>query len=73
MPTADEIAEAAATAAQEGVQSATVDGNSATAIDPLKQLDVADRIAARTAAAANNGCGWSGLAKSRVVPGGATS
>ena len=73
MPTPDEIADAAALAAEEGVQSASVDGNSATALDPMKMLDVADRIAARTAAAASGGCGWSGLAKSRVIPGGATS
>jgi hypothetical protein len=76
VPTADEIAEAAATTAADGVQSAMADGQSATAIDPLKQLDVADRIAKREALTGNNPqggprSGWGLLRPARVVPPGA--
>jgi hypothetical protein len=72
-PTAAEIAAAAATAAAEGVASATGDGESATAMDPLKQLDVADRLAAREIAGATNPhggarSGWGMLRPARVVP-----
>ena len=73
MPTADEIAAAAALTAAEGVQSATADGQSVTSIDPLKQLDVADRIAKREALAGTNPqggsrSGWGMLRRARVVP-----
>ena len=73
VPTAAEILEAAAINAADGVISATVDGNSATGIDPLKQIQVADKIAARGAIAgtnANGGArsGWNGLRPGRMVP-----
>jgi hypothetical protein len=71
-PTPDEIADAAAQAAADGVASATVDGRSATAIDPLKQLELADRLKARQAAATSNSP-WKYLRPSQVVPPGATS
>jgi hypothetical protein len=54
------------------VQSATTDGQTTTAIDPLKLDELAQRQKARAAATGNGGCGWTGLAKSRVVPGGMT-
>lgn len=76
MPTPEEI-EAVETAAAEiaagGVQSATTGDQSTTAIDPLKLLEVARQQKAEQVRAANNGCGWTGLAKSRVIPGGMTS
>lgn len=49
MSDADDIKDAAVEAAQ-GPLSATTDGVSATAHDPEKLLNVADRIASRTAA-----------------------
>jgi hypothetical protein len=77
VPTSAEIATAAATTAADGVQSATADGQSATAIDPLKQLDVADRIAARESLAGANPqggsrSGWRTLRPAQVVPPGAS-
>ncbi len=75
-PTPAEIADAAAAAAAEGVASATVGGQSATSIDPLKQLEIADKLAARQLAGQvnpNGGArsGWAGLRPARVVPPGA--
>jgi hypothetical protein len=72
-PTAQEIADAAATAAAEGVASASGDGESATAMDPEKQLDIADRLAAREIAAGTNRnggavSGWAMLRPARVIP-----
>ncbi len=76
VPTASELYDAAATLAEEGVQSATVDGRSATAIDPLKQIHVADAIQAREILAginANGGpkSGWGMCRPARAVPPGA--
>ena len=75
-PTADELLDAAATLANEGVQSATVDGRSATAMDPLKQIQVADAIQSRdliSGTNANGGAksGWGFLRPARAVPPGA--
>ena len=50
---AETVADAAVTNATEGVASATVDGRSSTAMDPIKQLDVADRIAGRSSLTGN--------------------
>jgi hypothetical protein len=75
VPTAEEI-EAIETAAAEiaaiGVQSATTGDQTTSVIDPLKLDELAQRQKTRAAAATNGGCGWTGLAKSRVVPGGMT-
>lgn len=76
VPTVDELYDAAATHAEEGVQSATVDGRSATAMDPLKQIQVADAIHSRDLIAgtnANGGAksGWGFLRPARAVPPGA--
>lgn len=49
MPTPDEIADAAAAAASDGIQSASLDGEAATQLSPMTQLDVADRLRGRTA------------------------
>lgn len=48
--TPEEINAAAGANAAAGIQSATVDGNTVNAQDPLKQLDVANRLAANQAA-----------------------
>jgi hypothetical protein len=74
--TADDVLEAAATVASEGVQSATVDGRSATSLDPLKQIQVADALQSRdliAGANANGGpkTGWGFLRPARAVPPGA--
>lgn len=66
MADADDVREAAATNATSSVDSMTSDGQSATARDPLKQLDVADRLAANTAGAK----GHLGLRFSKIIPGG---
>lgn len=75
-PTAQEIIDAAAQNAADGVQSAQADGQSATAMDPLKQIEAADKIAARAllAGTGTNGgakSGWRGLRAARAVPPGA--
>lgn len=75
-PTAQEIIDAAAQNAADGVASAQADGQSATAMDPVKQLQAADRIAAREMAAtssANGGprSGWSMCRNARAIPPGA--
>jgi hypothetical protein len=76
VPTADELYDAAAIVAEEGVQSATVDGRSATAMDPLKQIEVADRIQSRELIAGTNTnggpkTGWGFLRPAKVIPPGA--
>ena len=53
MATSDEIKTAAATNASTGITSASVDGRSSSALSPLTQLDVADRVAANDALAAS--------------------
>lgn len=73
MPTADEIATAAAEVAEIGVQSATTGDQTTTAMDPEKLLRVADKLAAREAAAGTNGnggarSGWRSLRAARYVP-----
>lgn len=67
VPTADELVDDAATLAAEGVASATVDGRSATSMDPLKQIQVAEKIAARQVTNA-----WGSCLRSRAsLPGSA--
>lgn len=65
-PDADDIRDAAATSAEAGISSHTADGVSTTAMDPIKQLDVADRVARRTAATRPH----MGLRISTIKPGG---
>lgn len=74
-PTPEQIRDAAAAAAAEGVASAQADGQSATAMDPLKQIAAADALAARAAlsgAAPGGGSksGWRLLRPARpILPG----
>ena len=75
-PTAQEILDAAAQNAADGVASAQADGQSATAMDPTEQIKAADMIAARTAltgTGTNGGAksGWRRLRAARAVPPGA--
>lgn len=75
-PTAQEILDAAAQNAADGVASAQADGQSATAMDPVEQIKAADMIAARallTGTGTNGGAksGWRGLRAARAVPPGA--
>jgi hypothetical protein len=70
MADADDIATAAATNAASGVSSHAADGTQTTALDPIKQLDVADRVASHAAQASmrtRNG-GFFGV-MCRVIPG----
>lgn len=73
MPTADDIADTIAQTAADGVQAATVDGNSATAT-PIADLIAAEKhVAAKTALAGSNACGgprsgWRLLRPARAVP-----
>lgn len=70
-PEPDDIADAAAENAARGVTSVDADGQKTTALDPIKQLDVADRLEKRAAAKAS-GNGWlRGFRKARIVPPGA--
>lgn len=77
-PTPDEIVDAAAANAASGVASATADGQSATAMDPLKQLKMADAVATRAALTGPNSSGgrskgaWGRVAKAQraELPGG---
>lgn len=66
MADADDIREAAAANAVDSVESMTTDGQSATARDPLKQLQVADKLAANSAAAQPH----FGLRMTQLRPGG---
>lgn len=70
MATADEIATAAALNAASGISSHANDGTQTTALDPMKQLDVADRLAAREVQATlrNRNGGFFGITH-RVIPG----
>jgi len=77
VPTSAEILDAAAASAAAGVLSATVDGQSATAMNPLDQLKLADAIAAREALAGANAAGgarsgWNRLRPSKAIPPGTT-
>jgi hypothetical protein len=63
MPTPDEIAESIATAATQPA-SASVDGNSVTQRSLREQIEAANYIASRTAAAQNR----FGLRFSQIVP-----
>lgn len=63
----DSVLASAVTVAQEGVQSATVDGRSATAIDILKSLEFAKQVSA-TQATRNTGGAWGSTLRSRAVP-----
>lgn len=76
VPTADELYDAAAALAAEGVASATVDGRSATSMDPLKQIEVADAIQSRDLIAGTNAnggpkTGWAFLRPAKAIPPGA--
>lgn len=53
MADAAEIADAVAEDVAQGVQSSAVDNRSATAMDPVKRLDVADRLAERASLPGN--------------------
>ena len=66
MATADEIAAAAATNAAAGISSHASDGTQTTAMDPEKQLRVADKVAANAAAAQPH----FGLRMTQLRPGG---
>lgn len=66
MPDADDISDAAAQAATDGVESFSDGTNSVRQMDPMKQLDVADRLAAREASSVD----WFGL-RTRKMNGGA--
>jgi len=59
MPTPADIEEAAALAATEPASS-SVDGETTVGLDPLKALDVADRLAAREASRQRQS-GWRGV------------
>ena len=72
MPTDQDIADiqtAAAQSAEDGVQSATVDGQAVTAMDPIKQLDVADRLANADALDGTNDNGGAISGFQRLRPG----
>jgi methylmalonyl-CoA mutase cobalamin-binding subunit len=73
MATPAEIVDAAETTAVEGVLSSSVDGRSATAMDPLKMLDVADRLQSRELLAGTNAnggsrSGWGMMRPARAIP-----
>ena len=72
-PTPNEIADAAAELVADGVAAAASDGQSVTAMDPMKQLDVADRLASRTLGQQANAAGgsrspWGMTRIARAVP-----
>lgn len=76
MPTADEIATAAAEVAEIGVQSSTTGDQTTTAMDPEKLLRVADKLRANSAADGTNAnggskSGWGMLRQARTIPPGA--
>jgi hypothetical protein len=72
-PTPADIAAAAAEVAETGVQSVTTDGQTTVAMDPLKQIEAADRLAARDLLGGANPqgggrSGWRMLRPAQVVP-----
>lgn len=76
MPTAAEIATAAAEVAEIGVQSATTGNQTTTAMDPEKLLRIADKLKANEAASGTNvnggrKSGWGMLRQARTIPPGA--
>ena len=76
-PTPDEIADAAATTAEAGIEKSELDGEMMTAMDPMKQLDVADRLASRSLGQQANAAGgsrspWGMTRIARAVPPGTT-
>lgn len=66
MPTPEEIEDAIAEAAEEGIQSATSDGQSATRMSADDQIKLADRAAARQHTSA--GDAWGAVGRRRVMP-----
>lgn len=66
MADADEIRDAAAANAAAGISSHANDGTQTTAMDPEKQLRVADKVAANSAAAQPH----FGLRMTQLKPGG---
>lgn len=71
-PTPDEIIDAAAQNAADGVASGKVDGREVVAIDPLKQLEVADEIAKRATGPNPQGgrkSPWRGTISRAIKPG----
>lgn len=66
MADADDIRDAAATSAAAGISSHTTDGVSTTAMDPLKQMEVADKVAANAAGSQPH----FGLRMTQLRPGG---
>jgi len=76
VPTADEIAKAAAEVAEIGVQSSTTGDQTTTAMDPEKLLRVADKLKANEAGSGTNVNGgprsaWGMTRPARAVPPGA--
>lgn len=67
-PDPDEIAAAAAANAARGVDQVTTDGQTTKALDPLKQLELADRLAAREAARTSGSSWVRMIRKARLVP-----
>lgn len=66
VPTSDEVTDAVLIDAETGIQETIVDGTTVRAMDPIKRLDVLDRIDRRTASTKKHG----GLRFSQFVPGG---
>lgn len=66
MADADDIRDAAATNAASGIASSSSDGQQVTALDPEKQLRVADKVAANAAGAQPH----FGLRMKQLKPGG---
>jgi hypothetical protein len=72
VPSADDIRDTAATILAGGMQSATVDGRSGTALNPLDLIKAADQLQARElmAASGSQKSGWGFCRIARGVPGG---
>lgn len=71
-PTPDEIIDAAAQNAADGIASGEVDGRKVVALDPLKQLEIADEIAKRptgTNAQGGRKSPWRGAFSRAIKPG----
>lgn len=72
-PTPDEIRAAAAQNAAEGIASAEVDGRTATALDPLKQIEAAQKLESQQLLTGATGrrpaSGWAGRGARAELPG----
>jgi len=67
MADADDVRDQAATLAAAGISSASSDGQQTTALDPEKLLNVADRLANRSAVSSNR----TGILFTKLQPPGA--